>query len=181
MTWDHHINHVQKQINRNLYLLKQIRTYLPLDARKLFYNSYILPYFRHCCTVWGNCSKTILDELLKLQKRAVGLILDVQNIFSPSHGMFTDLEWMPLPKRIAYHHSVQVFKCLKGQCPSNLENLFQFNHDVHGHNTRSAQNDKLFIPQYHYKSFSYVGDTSIIRSSEWHPSTHPPYQDCFYL
>ena len=32
MTWDNHINHVHKQININLYLLKQIRNYLPLDV-----------------------------------------------------------------------------------------------------------------------------------------------------
>ena len=121
MTWDNHINHVHKQTNRNLYLLKQIRNYLALDARKLFYNSCILPYFDYCCAVWGNCSKTLLDELPKLQRCAVYLILDVQNITIPSYNMFSDLEWMPLPDRSTCHQSFQVLKCLKGQCSSDLE------------------------------------------------------------
>ena len=44
MTWSEHIRHAHNQISKNLLLLKLIKTYLQLDSRKLFYNSYLLPY-----------------------------------------------------------------------------------------------------------------------------------------
>jgi hypothetical protein len=157
MTWNDHIKHVHNQISRNLYLLKQIKSYLPPDSRKMFYNSYLLPYFDYCCVIWGNCTKTLLDDLLKLQKRAARLMLDVSDITTSSQLMFSELEWMPLPDRISYHRSVEVFKCLKTECPSELETLFEYNRNIHNHNTRAAEQHKLYIPKKHLKSCSYLG------------------------
>ena len=107
--------------------------------------------------MWGNCSKTLADDLLKLQKRAARLILDVRDITTRSHMMFSELEWMPLPDRINYHRSMQVYKCLNGQCPSELEKLFQYNRSTHNHNTRSTEHDQLFMPRKALKSFSFIG------------------------
>ena len=76
LSWNHHVKHVCSKIANNLYLLKQIKTFLPIDARKLFYNSYVLPHFDYCCPIWGNCSQTLLQDLIKLQKRAARIILD---------------------------------------------------------------------------------------------------------
>jgi hypothetical protein len=42
----------------------------------LFFNSYILPIFDFCCTVWGNCSEERIQRITKLQKRAARIILD---------------------------------------------------------------------------------------------------------
>ena len=70
LSWEGHVKHVHNKISSNLYLLKQIKAYLPLDARKLFFNSYVLPHFDYCSVIWGNCSKSALNKLVKLQKRA---------------------------------------------------------------------------------------------------------------
>ena len=159
MTWNEHLSHIYNQINKNLFLLRQIKAHLSLHLRKLFYNSYILPYLDYCCVIWGNCSKTSLDNLLKIQfcKRAARLILDVKDIRTSSHDMFSKLGWMPLPERIKYHQSLQVYKCLKGLCPPKLQNLFQYQHSIHGYQTRAAHKDNLFIPQKHHKSFCHTG------------------------
>jgi putative component of membrane protein insertase Oxa1/YidC/SpoIIIJ protein YidD len=45
-------------------------------TRILFYNAYILPHLDYCCSIWGDCSKYLLESLLKLQKRAARIILD---------------------------------------------------------------------------------------------------------
>ena len=44
LSWNVHIKHVYNKIVQNLYLLQQIKSFLPTDSRKLFYNSYILPH-----------------------------------------------------------------------------------------------------------------------------------------
>lgn len=122
LSWKEHISHVHNQIVRNLYLLKRIKMYLSINDRKLFYNSYILPHFDYCSIIWGNCSKHLLSDIIKLQKKAARLILD-KDMTTPSTELFSQLQWMPVEERICYHRSVQTFKCLNGLCPEQLNNI----------------------------------------------------------
>ena len=50
--------------------------FLSRRNRTLFYNSYLLPRLDLCCIIWGNCSSTLEDILVKFQKRAALVILD---------------------------------------------------------------------------------------------------------
>ena len=75
LSWDGHIRHAHNKLSSNLYLLKQIKAYLPLDARKLFFNSYVLLHFDYCSVMSGNCSKSALNKLVNLQKRAAWIFL----------------------------------------------------------------------------------------------------------
>ena len=55
--WNNHFQHVSKKISSHLWLLSQIRTYLTVQHRRLFYNAYIKSHIEYCCVVWGNsCS-----------------------------------------------------------------------------------------------------------------------------
>ena len=76
LSWNVHIKNVYNKIVKNLYLLQQIKSFLPIDSRKLFYNSYILPHLDYRCIIWGKYSQTLLYNLEKLQKRASRIILD---------------------------------------------------------------------------------------------------------
>ena len=35
--------------------------------RKLFYNAYILPHLDYCCVIWGNCSRSLEEKIVRLQ------------------------------------------------------------------------------------------------------------------
>ena len=63
----------RKRSSSNYFLLKRIRKFLPLETRKLFYNYYVKPHFEYCNTIWGNCSKTNIYTMTKLQKQAARL------------------------------------------------------------------------------------------------------------
>ena len=141
-----------KEISSNLFLLKEIKKYLPLDARKLFFNSYVLPHFDYCCVIWGNCSQ----RLVKLQKRAARLILN-KDYNTRSHVLFSELGWMPLNDRITFKRAVQVYKCLNENNSGGLSDLFTYNRDVHYHNTRVASKDNLHKERNHAKCVSCLG------------------------
>ena len=49
LTWQDHVNQMFSKINKKMGLLKRIQYCLPLDARLLFFNSYVLPLF-----IWGD-------------------------------------------------------------------------------------------------------------------------------
>jgi len=156
MTWCEHIRLTRNKIVRYLYLFKQIKKYLPLDARKLFYNSYILPHFDYCCVIWGNCSKELLDDLFKLQKCAARIILD-KDIYARTVDMFTELKWLKLENRIEYHRAIQMYKCQNNMCPANIKDMFIPVHNVHSYNTRAAANNDLHVGDVHRKCFSFLG------------------------
>ena len=60
LTWQDHVDQMFSKINKKLGLLKRIRYCLPLDARLLFFNSYVLPLFDYADIVWGGIGATPL-------------------------------------------------------------------------------------------------------------------------
>ena len=67
--------------------------------RILFYDSYILPHLDLCCIIWGNCSTTLEDKLVKFQKRAVRVILDC-DFYTASSELFKELNWQTFPQKV---------------------------------------------------------------------------------
>jgi hypothetical protein len=159
LSWNEHIKHAHKKIANNLYLLKQIKAFLPIDARKLFFNSYVLPHFDYCSVIWGNCSKTALNKLVKMQKRAARLILN-KDFNTRSKDLFSELGWMPLEERITFQRATEVYKCINGTDTQGLNSFFEYNKNVHSHSTRGASENKLHIAKNHIKSFSHLGATT---------------------
>ena len=80
LTWTNHSQHVSKKISSYLWLLFQIKSYLSLQHRVLFYNAYIKPHFEYCCVIWGNSFNSNLHKVEKLQRRACKLILGTDYI-----------------------------------------------------------------------------------------------------
>lgn len=99
-SWTEHINHIIKKVNSSLALLRRIKKYLNHKTRILFYNTYILPHLDYCCSIWGDCSKYLLESLLKLQKRAAKIILDERDLKKHSSELFRECGIVPITKRI---------------------------------------------------------------------------------
>ena len=156
LSWEGHIEHVHKKISSNLYLLKQKKAYLLLDARKLFVNSYVLPHSDYCSIIWGNCSKSALNKLVKLQKRAARILLN-KDYNSRTCDLFAELNWMPLEDWIILRRAGQVYECLNDNANQCLNTLLIFRRSVHSHNTRSAADSNIHTAQNHTKSFTFSG------------------------
>ena len=118
-----HIDHICTKLSRLLGLLYRIRGCLSIEAKILFYNSYVQPCFDYCVTTWGFCSNTHISRFSRLQKRFARVILN--NYTSPSLNLFTRLNWLNVMERIEFSTSVLVFKCLNNLAPEILQSLFQ--------------------------------------------------------
>ena len=51
ITLNDQVKHVWNTVSRNLALLRRIKSYLPFDTRKLFYQNFIQVYFDYGCVV----------------------------------------------------------------------------------------------------------------------------------
>ena len=68
LSWQHQVKKVRKTVLFKLSILRKIRKYLSSPLRILYYNYYIKPHLEYCCSVWGQCNKTGVDTIIKLQK-----------------------------------------------------------------------------------------------------------------
>ena len=68
LNWRSHIDYVCKKLNSKIQLLKRVLYFLTDDMKSLFYNSYILPVFDYCCTIWGKDNKSYINKIKNLKK-----------------------------------------------------------------------------------------------------------------
>ena len=59
----------------------------------LVYNALIQPHFDHCCEVWDELDKGLIERLQKLQNRAARLIMNFKNEHGQSILARTSLSW----------------------------------------------------------------------------------------
>ena len=54
LSWKDHLKSATSKVSRGMGMLKQAKCYLPKAVLKTLYSSIVEPYFRYCCSVWGN-------------------------------------------------------------------------------------------------------------------------------
>ena len=103
LTWDDHIKHVISKVSNGLRMLYKTRNLTnDQETLKSVYNSLVQPYFDYCNIVWGDCSKTRVDKLQRLQNRAARIITRAD--FSVrSRDLLINLEWPNLSERQKLH------------------------------------------------------------------------------
>ena len=108
----------------------------------------------------GQASKTHIEKILILQKRAVRLIY-----FLPfrTHAIpyFAQSNILPITMLYFKLASVLMLDITTNSTPQNICNLFTFTQDIHQYNTRSASSGNFYINHsrldHHKNSFSIVG------------------------
>ena len=70
------------------------------------YYAFIYPYYTYCITVWGNTFSSVVEPLIKLQKRAVRQITGAGR-YDHTMPIFQSLNVMNIPK--LYIYSVLIF------------------------------------------------------------------------
>ena len=113
LSWNDHVDYIVSKAASRLFLLKKIKPFLPLKERRLFYSSMIMPVLQYGSVIWGDFYVGITERLLKQQKRAARIILDVKKpTDTPSADLFAKLNWLSFDKRIIVRLGTLVYKCL---------------------------------------------------------------------
>ena len=74
LTWNNHTDTILLKISRTVRLLSKLRHFVPFSTLISIYHSLIAPYLRYGLIAWGQASKSQLNKLLVLQKRALRFI-----------------------------------------------------------------------------------------------------------
>lgn len=77
LSWNSHIKNVSSAAFRKLCLLRHKLKDAPPKVKYLAYQSLILPKLEYACIVWDPHTKTNIDALEKIQRRAVRFIFSI--------------------------------------------------------------------------------------------------------
>ena len=160
MSWKQHIAKVHKTVSMLLAKFRQIKHFLPIEARKKYVESFIFPHFDYCSVIWGSAN---VEKLYKLQKRAGRMIFDLPTK-TATEPLFKRLKWMTIMDRIKYRKVQLVYKSLHGLAPDYMKSMFRYVHEVSRTRTCSSADDSLLdlgkcnrhLDKYTY-SFKYSG------------------------
>ena len=123
-----YVDQLINKCNSYLFLLSRIKVFLSRRNTILCYNSYLLPHLDFCCIIWGNCSSTLEDKLVKFQKRAARVILDC-DFYTRFSELFKELNWQTFPERVTYQKAILMYIIINNICPNYLKNYVSYTSD----------------------------------------------------
>ena len=124
------------------------------------FSALISPYISYGLIAWGQASKSHLEKILILQKRAVRLI---NFLTFRTHAILYFAQSNILPITMLYFKLSSTLKLdiTSNSAPQNICNPFTSTQDIHQYNTRSASSGNYYINysrlNHHKNSFSIVG------------------------
>ena len=99
LTWHDHIEQLQSKIAKRLGVLKQIKHYLPVYARRIYVSTMVIPILEYASIVWGDKNnKVLMDSVQVLQNKAAKLVLNRATRSSSTQALVA-LNWMNLSTR----------------------------------------------------------------------------------
>ena len=76
LDWNYHIGIVRNKVAKNVSVMNRVKHVLTSSALYSLYCTLVMPYLTCCCEVWGKNSKTRIQSLFILQKRAIRICLN---------------------------------------------------------------------------------------------------------
>ena len=77
LSWKEHIPYVCGKVAKGIGIIFKVRKYVNKSTLLELYYSFIYHYPTYCNHVWGLSCKSYMDALVKLQKRAIRIIVGV--------------------------------------------------------------------------------------------------------
>ena len=130
-----HINNVVTKVSKHGGILYKIRNNLPLPARIMYYNSFVLPYLTFNIIHWGKTNITHLSPLIIAQKRIIRTMCDADYLDSTT-PLFYRLKLLKLEDLYKFYAIMDTHKKIA---------LGQYNVQ-HNRNTRNCH---LAVPKFH--------------------------------
>lgn len=136
LKFDQHVRFIKGKISRGIGILYKCKRFFSDKTLLALYNSFVYPYLNYCIPVWGNTYESILDPLVKLQKRAMRIIAGVKSRIS-SDPLFRKFKVLKVNQIYLYFVHIFVLKYRYNALPPIFDDFFERNEGIHEHNTRN--------------------------------------------
>ena len=123
LNFSEHISHVRTKVNAALSMISRSKRHLPQDVRKLLFNALIQSQLQYAISIWGGTSKTILDPLIKLQKKALRIVAKAKWI-SHCDPLWKKVGACKLQDLYELACTKTAYKITKGLAPPGISPIF---------------------------------------------------------
>ena len=137
LKWDNHIEYVRSKISKCIGILHKLKFFVPQSVLFTLYNSLILPHISYCIVIWGNSSRTKIDTILRLQKKAIRICTS-SDYNAHSAPLFRKLKTLNVYDLAQYHTAVLGFNYFQCLLPNVISSMFITNEQIHNYDTRST-------------------------------------------
>ena len=137
-------------------MFRRLRKILPSALLLNIYKTYVQSKIDYGLSIWGCTTEVNLNRVQRIQNLLARIICNNFEL-NQYHALQT------IRERRDYFLCVLIFKCIHGLAPYYLSNDVTMHVDIHGYDTRSAENMDLYIPrctkEIYKRNFSYKGSS----------------------
>ncbi len=126
----------------------------------LLFTTIVLPHFDYCSQVWRNSTRSVLDPIIKLQKRGGRMLIGAPRL-TPTKHVFKKLKWTDISIQWQQQKLCMVLKISNGDALEYMLNYFEEVKNLHNHKTWMAASGGYTLPKINNDSgkrtFCYIG------------------------
>ena len=126
LTWHQHVNYISNKLSKSIYIINRLRNKLPCSTLLSIYYSLFYSHINYCIILWGSASKTNLNKLVVLQKRAVRIITN-SSYLCHTDPIFQKHKLIKLSDLYKYACLIFVFKYKLNLLPIACQSLLTLN------------------------------------------------------
>jgi len=147
-TYKDHVQVIAKKISSALYFMRTAKNFLSEKALRLIYFSLVHSHIIYAIQVWSSCPIGQVDQIYKLQKKAVRIICGAK-YNAHTLPLFKKLNILPLPDLITFFRIQFMQKFQFGLLPSAFVDVWTTmaaRHQQNLHNYPLRNSENLYIP-----------------------------------
>ena len=150
LTLVEHVKSLHSKLSRNLYSLRQISNLFPTPILKLVYKANFQSHINYCSNILSMCTKTTLDPIIKMQKKAIRLVSKVKYNESTT-PLFKEHNILPIMQQIEYSSLMIMHDYLNETLsPSFYPTWIRNNHLNGNYNLRNGNDIHIRPHRYEY-------------------------------
>ena len=135
LSWNYHIMQLSKKLSIAIGILPKLRYNAPIETCLHVYYAIFYLHLTYGCNVWGLTSNKNLNEIEILQRKCIRIITD-SDFRSPKNHLFIKHKILKVREILDLNQLQLTFNYLDKSSPSNLNNLFKSNDEIHTYHTR---------------------------------------------
>ncbi len=149
LSYRYHLATVQSKINKVIFSLKQMRHILDQRHLKILYSAYIRSVIEYGSILFTRCPAYLIKPIKTLQKKVIRIICN-SGYRDHTTPLFKQLKILPINELIKFNCCKFMFDYKSNRTPEIFNNTWQFNHDIHNHRTRNANNFAILRAEHNY-------------------------------
>ena len=146
LSWDDHILELCRKMYYYFHMFRRLRKILPSALLLNIYKTYVQSKIDYGLFIWGCTTEVNLNRVQRIQNLLARIICNnFDYIHSRGIDLVRSLKLQTIREIRDYFLCVLMFKCIHGLVPNFLSNDVTMHVDIHGYDTRSAENMDLYI------------------------------------